>query len=280
MFNDLDQSLLMKNSKYKREKNARIREGISSFLESTFQEFETMQEAYKTNEKVLMEEVNVAVKDRYTSKEDLALKALNEEMECLNESAEKLFVDLLTETVIRALNIDKVLIEDNKEAITEKVTGLFYGLQEDIDLTKCGAVTTLIENCLECSKTFDIEKHDRLYEDIDNIALIIKEKVAKVIEEEKTMSDIEIKKEEDCYSTAIDIKLTLFKEMEIENVKQAIKESAEDTNKEDLLLMSFYETVVDYTILETFNTLKLVEFNPEMYKDNSRRKQRDFGIEL
>lgn len=272
MNNFFDEELVDQRGTITFDKRRKFREGVENFIDAKLNDERTINEVYKNEEEVLKEELNLSIYDRFKADEELT--HLNESTEVLAEGTEDLFVDILCETVIRALNIDADLVEDNREQITDKVKGLYQAFREEINLEGSQVVVDLIGRCRECATTFDIDKHDALYEEADNIAMIVKEKVATVIEEEKQMSKLEIMKEENQYSCSVDIKLTLFKEMEIENVKQAIKECGERENitKENLLLMSFYETVVDYTLLETFNTLRMLEFNNEMYNDSSRKR--------
>lgn len=272
MKNFFDEELVDQRGTITFEKRRKFREGVENFIDEKLNNEKVIKEAYNNEELVLKEELNLSVYDRF--KEDEELTNLNESTELLNEGTEDLFVDVLCETVIRALNIDEVLVEDNREQITDKIKGVYTAFQEEMNFEGSQVVVDLVTKCKECATTFNIDKHDALYETADAIAMIVKEKVATVIEEEKTMSKLELMKEENEYSSTVDIKLTLFKEMEIENVKQAINECGdrEGITKENLLLMSFYETVVDYTLLETFNTLRMIDFNTEMYKDSSRRR--------
>lgn len=278
MKNFFDEDLVDQSGTITFEKRRRFREGVESFIDNKLSDEKTINEVYKNEEQVLKEELNLSIYDRF--KEDEEITNLTESTETLTEGTEDLFVDILCETVIRSLNINDSLISDNRDQITEKVRGLYTELQEELNFEGSQIVVDLVGKCRECAVTFDIDKHDSLYEDADSIALIVKEKVAKVIEEEKKLSKLEIMKEENEYSTAVDIKLTLFKEMEIENVKQAINECAnrKEITKDNLLLMSFYETIVDYTLLETFNTLRMINFNTEMYNDTSRRRNIECDI--
>lgn len=278
MNNFFDEELVDQRGTITFEKRRKFREGVENFIDGKLNDERIIREAYRNEEEVLKEELNMSIYDRF--KEDEEVSYLNESTEVLAEGTEDLFVDILCETVIRALNIDSELVEDNREQITDKVKGVYTAFQEEINFEGSQVVVDLVTKCRECATTFDIDKHDSLYETADAIAMIVKEKVARVIEEEKTMSKLEIMREENEYNCSVDIKLTLFKEMEIENVKQAIQECGDRENitKENLLLMSFYETVVDYTLLETLNTLRMIEFNNEMYRDTSRRRLRECEI--
>ena len=255
----------------------KLRMGIEEFIDNRLNNEKVITESYKTMNNVFKEDLDLSVRDTYYNKEDAAAAVLTEAANVLTEDTEELFLDLLSETVLRALNIGEKLIEENRAQITEKTKGFYKESIDIINLEGSQVVVDLINNCRKSSTNFDIEKHDALYEEVDKIALIIKNKVANVITEEKQMSKLEIMKEDEKYSTAVDIKLTLFKEMEIENVKQVIKECADKTmSKENILLASFYETVVDYTLLETFNTLRMIEFNNEMYEDRARKNKMRF----
>lgn len=280
-FDFLDEDLLNLKGTTTYEKREKFLEGLENFIDSKETNDKTINEAYKNKELVLQEELNLAFYERFNkveevSQEEIALKesALNN----LNE-ANELFMDVLAESVVRALNIDEKLVEANRSEIVTKVKDFYTEMADYIDLEASPVVYDLVKRCSASASSFDIEKRDALFEEADKIALIVKEKVARVIEEEKNMSKVELMKEENAYSTSVDIDLTLFKEMEITNVKQAIQECADrELDKNTIMLMSFYETIVDYTLVETFNTLKMLHFNEEMYLDSSRKTLIDLGF--
>ena len=279
MNNFFDENLLNQKDTITFKKKRRIADNIESFLDEKLNNEKSIKEAYRNKDEVLKEEFNINIKERFIKEEKT--EVLSEEAENILNDTEELLEDVLSEIVIRALNINEKLIEENREIITEKVKGFYELMEEHINLEASQLVINIVDKCKRCAESFDIELRESLFEDVDKIALILKSKVNNVINEEKILSELELLKEEENFSHPADVRLTLFKEMEIENVKLALKEAADNNrnlNKETILLMSYYETVVDYTMLEMFNTLKLITFETEMYKDQSRKRMLDFDI--
>lgn len=261
------------------EKKTRIQDGIADILNDRLNEETTRKAVRDNNDEVFKESLYMSAYEKNGT--SLIDELLSEETEEEVGAVEDIFLDVLSECVINGLNINEDLIEDNRAGIIEKVQGVYNAFKEDINLNGSPVVFDLVTKCDECSKTCDIEKQGALYEQAVEIGELIKAKVGQVIKEEREISNLE--KLNESAPTGVDLRLTLFKEMEIENAKAAIKEYSEDSrvDNESIMLMSFYETVVDYTILETFNTLKMLEFNKEMYNDISRRPElHDVEIEL
>lgn len=261
------------------ERHNKIQNGIDNILCEKINKQNAIDAVNKNKEEVFREEVQQgAFESNGTSIID---SLLTEESIIEEQPVEDLFIDVLGECVINALNINEELIEDNRSAIMEKVSGIYEAFKEEIDLTASPVVFDLVTKCNECNNTFDIDAQNSLYEEAAKIGELVKAKVGQVIIEEREISNLEMLEEES--GTGVDVRLTLFKELEIANVKDALSQYSENTkmDKDSIMLMSFYETVVDYTIMETLNTLKMLEFNKDMYNTSARRPlKEDIEIKL
>lgn len=238
MNNFFDENLLNQKDTITFKKKRRIADNIESFLDEKLNNEKSIKEAYRNKDEVLKEEFNINIKERFIKEEKT--EVLSEEVENILKDTEELLEDVLSEIVIRSLNINEKLIEENREIITEKVKGFYELMEEHINLEASQLVINIVDKCKRCAESFDIELRESLFEDVDKIALILKSKVNNVINEEKILSELELLKEEENFSHPADVRLTLFKEMEIENVKLALKEAADNNrnlNKETILLM-------------------------------------------
>lgn len=261
-----------------------LSENIEKYFEERMEYEKTLNEVHSNENKVFLEEINMNI---MSDRQKEVNTILNESAVKYNNSVEELFKSFFTETVIDALNIDSELINENRSNIIDKIHGIYESLKEEFSYDnilmsdvriKCDKA---IKENLNAFKTLDL-----LEEDIRNISLIIKEKVAKVLDEESEISDIEIKNEEGNYDQVVLSSSTLFKELYMENVKSTVSE-IESLNEstvysnDDIMESSYLETVVDYTILEALNTTRLIEFRDNFYEDSSRAsKTRRCGMEL
>lgn len=273
----LDEELIKLTGKRK-DRQDKLRDSMNSLYEDTRNKDLMREELNRNSENVFKEEINMNLR-----------KESVEEMKCLNESAmlesdmvEDLFADFLCEAVVASLNIDKDLVAHNRAYTDDKVKAFFKatkGLMK-FDNNVASEVVNSFKQATKRDTKKDIGKKEeagfaKAYSHLEPLSMVVKEKVAKVIEEEKIMADLESQLEENIYAHDVDVRMTLFREMQIENVKEAVKE-AEEAGKEivneDIMLISFYETVVDYTMLEVFNTLELLEFKEDNYTANKTRR--------
>ena len=276
----LDEDLIKLTGKRKA-RQEKLRDSMNSLYEDTCNKDLMREELNRNSENVFKEEINMNLR-----------KESVEEMKCLNESAmlendmvEDLFVDFLCEAVVASLNIDKNLVAHNRAYTDDKVKAFFKatkGLMK-FDNNVSSEVINSFKQATKRDTKRDISKKEeagfaKAYSHLEALSMVVKEKVAKVIEEEKIMADLESQLEENIYAHDVDVRMTLFREMQIENVKEAIKEAEEAGNEivnEDIMLISFYETVVDYTMLEVFNTLELLEFKDDNYTANKTKRYKN-----
>lgn len=266
------------------QKRRQLSDNIEKFLEESIEHEKTLNEIYANEDKIFMEEVNMNIMSK---KEKEVNVLLNEATNKYNNSIDDLFKSFLSECTIDALNIESNLINENRTEIVEKISGVYDSLKEEFSYNNL-LIANVKDKCKQAIKenlnAFKIL--DLLEEDIKNISLIVKEKVAKVLDEESMISDIEIKNEEGNFNTTLNTSSTLFKEMYMTNVKSTVKEleTLQETvnySKDDIIESSYLETVVDYTILEMLNTTKLIDFKDNFYEDAPRiSKTRRCGMEL
>lgn len=269
----LDEDLMSLNGTRRKERRQRFQESMDSFYTEMNNKDRMRAELAKNNENVFMEEINMSlIKDDAKEK-----KFLNESAMLEDDMTEDLFVGFLCEAVIDSLNIDKELVDHNREYTEDKVKSFFKATKGFMNFSNT-VTSDIIASFKQSTKR--TAKHEAVgfasaYCHLEPLTLVVKEKVARVIEEEKVMADLEAQLEENVYAHDVDVRMTLFREMQIENVKAAIAEQEEagkEIVNEDIMLMSFYETVVEYTMLEVFNTLELINFSTDNYSANKTRR--------
>jgi hypothetical protein len=98
------------------------------------------------------------------------------------------------------------------------------------------------------------------------VADVVKTKVSEAVKYEKNVASFINESDESLKS-----KDSLFKIIHVENVRNALK--AEDKNEVDdvVLQRALAETLFDYTLLETLNTLRIVEFDAQQLRNGMGR---------
>lgn len=216
---------------------------------------------------------------------------LNESYKIVEENSLSIMKESFAKVVLESLPIDKDSINANESEIREKATGFIEKLHENanifIESFLLEEVNSISENIVLLKESTRIEgnilnessslfEEENINEDLcklneENVFMelteTIKGKVKKVIAEEKLFAEaIELNEKGE---TNVNLFNTTFKEIQFENVKLALEE-CKGLNKEDIMETAFYETVVDYTILEAANTMKLFETNDLFLKRNKK----------
>lgn len=260
---DEEELLSLNKGTKRREKRAKLYEGVVDILNELDDKQSMKSEVEKNNEAVFNEEVNQAVKNNKMEE----AKVLNETSMLEEQVAEDMFVQFLVEATVESLNIDKQLIDHNQEYVSAKVKDFYKGVKHLLNFNNNVSADIVASFNKSARRVNEEVSFATAYSHLEPLSIVVKEKVARVIEEEKAMADLESKLEENVYAHDVEVRMTLFREMEIENVKEAVRELEEagkEIVKEDVMLVSFYETVVEYTMLEVFNTLELLPFNQDL----------------
>jgi hypothetical protein len=98
------------------------------------------------------------------------------------------------------------------------------------------------------------------------VAEAVKEKVAGVVAFEKDTAAVISESEEE-----VSLSDTLFKTIQMENVKMALKEEEASEITEVVLERAMAETIFDYTLLETLNTLKIISVDGQQLRSGMSR---------
>lgn len=175
--------------------------------------------------------------------------------------------------VYQAIPLDESYKETIKEEINEKASGLILGLQENGVLQEGNyvwnnylehindVIPSLKENSNDLVKVESIltETEKEIKANGVAISSIIENKVLDVIVNERYIAN---KRESLMESNKKFNGKTLFNAMSINNLK-AVSSSDKyiDLPQDKKLDISFAETIIDYTLLETLNTLNLVKFD-------------------
>lgn len=175
--------------------------------------------------------------------------------------------------VYQAIPLDEDFKEKNRIAITEKASATFKGLCENGVVkegnyvwnnyleTVCESLPALKENAgdlIEVEKILQ-ETEARVKHSGAIIAGIIESKVIGTVKDEKILAENreELMKENKKFNGK-----SLFNAMSVNNLKMVNSEDKYIELPEDKLLdIALAETLVDYTIIESLNTLDLVKFD-------------------
>lgn len=249
----------------------------------------------KVNEVSMLETAfqSFAEKNKKENRLVLAEKAKIEKENTFN-----IFKETFANIVLESLPIDKQNVDNNREEIKEKVFGFVEDMREELvmngilveEVTNIAREGVMLVEQTKLSEGEVLTEGTKLEEDtissniekvlfnneailettgtISGLVEIIKEKVNKVLDNEKIFSEALLIKEEGKLN--VEMYDTLFRKIQIENVKLALKECEEGTSNEDIMQIALYETIVDYAILEAANTMNMLNVNKEAWKQTKR----------
>lgn len=207
---------------------------------------------------------------------------LMEKTNFYNENSNELIEHFLFSVVNEALLVDKELKDLNKEYMTKQIAGITDYLVKAGEFVKFNESLTM-ENVLE-----SIEYHiDLMFQNKDNeenvkavreayqedmksyveyVAESVKDKVADVVRKEQNIASVITESTDE-----IKLKDTLFKTIQLENTKMALKEEEKSEVDETVMQRSFAESLFDYTLLETLNTLKIISIDTQALRNGLPR---------
>lgn len=251
------------------EKRRGLQNKIASFLEEKKEDNRLMKEALSLQDTCNLED-NLNVLNESTSiKKEAAYKektSKEKDKEFL-ESCENYCLKRIIES---SLLIDKKTISLNKQDIDEKISNFRNELLSKVNKEESSPFTSSafnkeIGDATQCyiesmrlnpknKKQLKISLKEHLDSFANEVIPIIKEKVKNVIIDEKILSEcLDMNKNKKINKQLNEN--TLFRNLLKENTKIGLKETKHKNLTKALQASVFYETLTDYTLLETFNTL-------------------------
>ncbi|AMS01295.1 hypothetical protein AR9_g211 [Bacillus phage AR9] len=193
-----------------------------------------------------------------------------------SQQSKELLEHFLSSVVYNALPLDEDVKKLNKEYMTKQVKGITdnlisNGTFEMVKSTTMQSVMESIEYHIE--KMFPVKDNEEdvkivsesFNKDIKTYVEYVSEVITnKVVNVVKTERDIAVAISES--ESPIKPKDTLFKNLQVQNVKMALKENEKTEVDQEILEQAMAESLFDYTLLETLNTLRLVEFDGEQLR--------------
>lgn len=182
--------------------------------------------------------------------------------------------DLFTSIVYRSLPIEKETLNENKEYVINRTREFFNMLVENNlfrSVDEKGAWQQLVEMCSLTSKEIalnDLNESESINKLVNNSQIITNEAVS--IINRKVEDAIKLEKDLSTFEESLD-KSSLFRSLCINNYKNVLVENNETeniTHSEDRNRITLLESTLDYTLLETLNTLKIIEFTESSLRSN------------
>jgi hypothetical protein len=197
------------------------------------------------------------------------------------ENKQGLIEHFLFNVINEALLLDKDVKSMNKEYMTAQVKGVVGHLVQGGKFN--GVQSMTLQNVME-SIDYHIDAMFKFKEDASQVEVIrksymgdvqgyvgyvseaVKDKVAEVLKTEKQFSTLVNESEEEFKGND-----TLFRTIQLENVKLAIKEEEATEVNEAVMSRAFAESLFDYTLLETLNTLQIIQLDEEQIRNGLSR---------
>jgi hypothetical protein len=253
-----------------RKRANKIQEGIESILS------EKKEREVESKENLLLErDLSLGVSMVSSRSREEANKTIRESVN--REHNEKLDNLLLGEcfssVVYNAIPLDESFKEKYKAKITEKASGVIIELKEqgvltegnhiwknyfgDVMLSK-DSLKESADDLITIEKIFT-ETEKMVKPILKGISTIVENKIMDTIAKEKTIAKnkVQLMNENRRFDGN-----TLFNTINVKNYKNA-SDTFVDADKSNVLELALAETIIDFTILESLNTLKLVDFKPE-----------------
>jgi hypothetical protein len=258
---------------------------ISEILTGKSNEVSVLQESTMLNEENKLDGMfSLAHNRKARDKRVLRMEKAN----FFAENVEELLGHFLFNVVNEALLLDTDVKSLNKEYMAQKVSNVIGTLVKGGKFSKMPSAT--MKNIME-SIEIHIDAMFNVKEDAEQVKFVresytndivgyvnyvaecVKEKVSDVVKTEQKLS-ASINES----SEAVDVPDTLFKAIQIENVRLAmIEEQATEIN-DVVLAKAFCESLFEYTLIESLNTLRLVEFDGQQLRNGVGRFFKGVGI--
>jgi hypothetical protein len=200
-----------------------------------------------------------------------------------NENFPSLVEHFLFNVINEALLLDEEVKYINKEYMLNQVSAVSQHLvkQGSFDNVESATMKTVVESIqVHIDAMFEAKSDENsinavresYMNDIDSrvlyVAEVVKNKVAEAVRHEQTVASFLSESEE--VNSKVN-KDSLFKVIHIENVKNALKEENKNEVDEIVHERALAETLFDYTLLETINTLRIVKFDAEQLRNGMGR---------
>jgi hypothetical protein len=251
---------------------------IAEILNGHTSESQSLQESVVLTEEVKRDQMFTLAhngKERNRRIQQMEKQRFNE------ENKQGLLEHFLFNVINESLLLDKDIKSMNKEYMSAKVKGVVGHLVQGKNFDRIQSMT--LQNVME-SIDYHIEAMFKFKEDAEQVSVIresymndvktyvqyvseaVKEKVTDVVKEEKQFSTIVNESETEFKGND-----TLFRSIQLENVKQAIKEEEATEVNEVVMARAFAESLFDYTLLETLNTLQLIQLDEQQLRNGLPR---------
>lgn len=196
------------------------------------------------------------------------------------ENFPSLVEHFLFNVVNEALLLDEEVKNMNKEYMVGQIKEVSQHLvgQGSFDNAESLTMNSVVESIqVHIDQMFESKDNDEgvkavrqsYVESIENsvsyVADVVKVKVVEAVKYEKTVASFINESE------GVKAKDSLFKIIHVENVKNALKEEEKTEVDEVVLQRALAETIFDYTLLETLNTLRIVNFDVQQLRNGMGR---------
>ncbi|ALN97946.1 hypothetical protein Bp8pS_267 [Bacillus phage vB_BpuM-BpSp] len=252
---------------------------VSDILQEKERENKVLKESEELEKETLLESY---FSKMYTSKERDKKLSNNRKNTFYKESFDKLIDGFIKDLVLESLIIDDEEKSLNEKYIHEQTENVVNFIMENDLFNKNHSSTfssvidlanLYIEEAFKDNEGLEPEKYyEGFKEDSKKMIFlasgVISDKVLEAFKFEKEFSE---NINEEVENVKLSNNKTLFRSLHLENIKMAMKEEEVETVNEDVMERSLGETVLDYTILETLNTLRLVEFNNDSIQRGMKR---------
>ena len=223
-------------------------------------------------------------------------KEISERMENLNSYTKMFLTEGITDIIFESLKLDKKTKVSNEKGIKNSIRYMIEKLVEEGSINKENLSNTkemkslYNEACIYAEKALeeDIEmlmtsfmEEEEVTKVTNDVSEFVKDKVAEVINKEKQIAEENKKDEEEIdektedeseeeeeaveesfisagYYTKETDKPTLFRSIAINSGRDSL---SEESNNKKVAMNSINETIIQYTILETLHTTKLLELS-------------------
>jgi hypothetical protein len=197
------------------------------------------------------------------------------------ENKQGLIEHFLFNVVNEALLLDKDVKNLNKDYMSSKIKGVVGHLVQGGRFDQIHSMT--LQNVME-SIDYHIDAMFKFQEDFGQVESIresymndvkgyvgyvseaVKEKVADVVKSEREFSNVVNESEKEFKGND-----TLFRSIQIENVKHAIKEEEATEINSTVMARAFAESLFDYTLLEALNTLQVIQLDEQQLRNGMSR---------
>jgi len=205
-----------------------------------------------------------------------------------SENQQELLEHFIFNVINEALLLDKDIKSLNKEYMTGKIHGIINhfikagAFRELPSATMNGVMESInyhIDSMFDAKD--DTEKVKIVSESymrdittyIDYVSECVKNKVASVVKQEREISKAINESEKEFEGND-----TLFRAIQMENVRMALKEENATEINEEVMAKAFCESIFDYTLMETLNTLRIVNLDSQQLRSGVQRFFKGTGV--